>query len=44
MNEEITKMRKLMEEMRMSATEKDAEIMKLRLHLDDESRAKPSFS
>lgn len=40
MNEEIQKMRKFIEEMHISVTEKDAEIIRLKMHLGDEIRNK----
>jgi hypothetical protein len=40
MNEEIQKMRKFIEEMHISVTEKDAEIIRLKMHLGDELRNK----
>ena len=40
MKEEIQKMRKFIEEMHISVTEKDAEIIRLKMHLGDEIRSK----
>ena len=40
MGEEIQKLRKFIEDMHISVTEKDAEIIKLKMHLGDEIRNK----
>lgn len=37
-NEDLVKMKKLIEEMHICVTEKDAEIFKLKIHLGDEIR------
>ena len=43
MNEEIQKMRKFIQELHISVTEKDAEIVKLKLNLGDENKNKSAL-
>ena len=43
MNDDIQKMRKFIQDLHISVTEKEAEIVKLKMHLSDDVRSRQTF-